>query len=148
MASYRRQRPELRRLSAERVEEELSKIMEQVERPSRALWLWRESGALETLAPPLARLDALTLASLDCLPRPVRVGGGGGGPMATARADARRLNRLAALFVGQSEADTARSLKELRFSNQDTAWIAGLAGAWAAGAAEMEQTLGSHGHAQ
>ncbi len=133
--------PELHRLSAERVKEELSKIMEQVEKPSRALWLWRESGALQTLVPPLAQLDALTLGSLDCLPRPIRVGGGG--PVATARADARRLNRLAALFVGQSEGDTTRSLKALRFSNQDTAWIAGLAAGWQAVAVDMEQALES-----
>ncbi len=38
--------PHLGRLSAERVKQELEKTMEQVERPGRALELWRDSGAL------------------------------------------------------------------------------------------------------
>src|SRR5215831_14154773 len=40
--------PHLGRLSAERVKQELDKTMEQVECPSRALRLWRDTGAFET----------------------------------------------------------------------------------------------------
>lgn len=130
--------PELSRLSAERVKEELSKIMGQVVRPSRAIRLWRESGALAVLVPALADLDAVTIASLDCLARP----DGKGGARSRARADARRLARLAALFVGLSDTATRRSLKALRFSNQDAEWIAMLAAGWQAVGADIEKTLG------
>jgi tRNA nucleotidyltransferase (CCA-adding enzyme) len=81
----------LDRLSAERVREELMKVLEKDPSPSGALSLWAASGALERVAPELAAivgrdvpdletsLDAWTLAciSLDVLPasRPwVRLG--------------------------------------------------------------------------
>src|SRR5689334_10137731 len=44
----------LGRLSPERVKQELEKTMQQVERPSTALSLWRESGAFATVVPSLA----------------------------------------------------------------------------------------------
>ncbi len=66
----------LTQLSAERVKEELSKTMTQVAKPSSALRMWRESGALSALVPRLADLDAITMASLDCLAPPGRPIGG------------------------------------------------------------------------
>src|ERR687885_1356861 len=41
--------PHLGRLSRERVKQELEQTMEQVDRPGRALTLWRDSGALASL---------------------------------------------------------------------------------------------------
>jgi tRNA nucleotidyltransferase (CCA-adding enzyme) len=128
---------DLNRLSAERVKEELSKIMDQVARPSRAISLWRDSGALGVLVPALAHVDPVVVASLDYLARPAR----GVGARGAARSDARRLARLAALFVGHSADDTRRSLRSLRFSNQYADWIAGLAGAWAQVGNDIERTL-------
>jgi tRNA nucleotidyltransferase (CCA-adding enzyme) len=130
---------DLRRLSAERVKEELSKIMDQVVRPSRAISLWQSSGALAVLVPVLADPDPVAIASLDFLAPPRA--DGAAGELGAARARARRLSRLASLFTGHSGDETQQSLKALRFSNQETDWIAGLAGAWADVGADIERTL-------
>jgi len=70
--------PELPHLSAERVREELNKVMSETERPSVALRLFAESGALRSLYPELEALrgaerseDAWerTLAAVDAVPR-------------------------------------------------------------------------------
>jgi tRNA nucleotidyltransferase (CCA-adding enzyme) len=61
---------QLRRLSAERVKQELEKTMDQLPRPSAALTLWVKSGAMATLVPSLADIDATTLTAVDCAPVP------------------------------------------------------------------------------
>jgi tRNA nucleotidyltransferase (CCA-adding enzyme) len=139
----------LSRLSAERVKEELTKTMVQVARPSRAVALWRDSGALAALIPGLAALDAVTVASIDCLPQPGRSidGGAPGAARATARADARRLARLAALFLAVAPDDARQALKALRFSNADAEWIASLAAGWQAVGPEIERALRASGGA-
>ena len=77
--------PHLAELSAERVREELVKVLSQIRQASRALELYRLSGALEQLFPELAALEGerptgdgpdlwmLTLHAVDALPpsRPV-----------------------------------------------------------------------------
>ena len=134
--------PYLTRLSAERVKDELTKTMDQVERPSRALALWRDSGALSVLVPALAGVDETTIASLDCLPAPRRGGGTAGSARATARADARRLARLAALFIALPADHVRQALRALRFSNADVEWMAALAAGWNAVGSHMERALG------
>jgi tRNA nucleotidyltransferase (CCA-adding enzyme) len=84
-----RSAPHLGRLSAERVKQELEKTMEQVERPSEALEMWRRSGALGTLIPVLEHTAASTFASLDALTKPR------GGP----RNDERRVLLITAAFL-------------------------------------------------
>src|SRR5262249_46296061 len=70
--------PYLRRLSPERVKQELDKTFDQVRRPSDALSIWQESGAFASLIPPLAALtaDALTVPDYTACPgnprRPAR----------------------------------------------------------------------------
>lgn len=108
--------PQLGQLSAERVKQELEKTMDQVPRPARALRWWRSSGALETLVPALAAINDLTLASIDCLPAP-------GLP----NRPQRRTNRLAALFADLDEPTATRTLRALKFSNADVAWMAAVA---------------------
>jgi tRNA nucleotidyltransferase (CCA-adding enzyme) len=110
--------PHMGRLSAERVKQELEKTMEQVERPGRALRLWRESGALATLVPPLAQIEDRWLDALDCLPLPTL----------TTR-PRRRLDRLTMLFLPLG-AGAERAAKSLRFANADAAWIGALAARW------------------
>ncbi len=124
--------PALFQLSAERVKQELEKTMDQVREPSRALRLWRDSGALAALIPRLAGIGAVTIASLDQLPLPR-------GP----RRDGRRMNRLAALFVGDGldERAARAAVRELRFSNAQADWIAALAGRWTTLGREMEHVL-------
>jgi tRNA nucleotidyltransferase (CCA-adding enzyme) len=139
--------PYLTQLSAERVKEELAKTMTQVAKPSTALRMWRESGALSVLVPRLAELDAITVASLDCLAQPGRPIGGDtpAAARSVARADARRLARLAAMFLAMPPDAGLRALKALRFSNADAEWIASLAGAWQLIGPEMERTLAGGG---
>ncbi len=115
--------PDLPRLSAERIAQELEKTMEQVRRPSLALDRWRASGALRTLIPALGALDDATIASLDHLPR------------------RRKELRLAALFFGIDGDAALRAAVALRFSRQRAQWIAGLAGAWAALGSDITEAL-------
>ena len=107
--------PHLGRLSAERVKQELEKTMEQVERPGRAFELWRDSGALRVLLPPLERMTSATLRTLDHLPR-------GTGK----RASQRKMIRLAALFSELSPREAEQVARKLRFSNAQIAWIGGV----------------------
>ena len=104
--------PHLGRLSAERVKQELEKTMEQVERPGRALELWRETGALRALLPAVADISSVALRTLDCLPR-------AGGK----RASQRKMLRLVALFGELPPREAEKTARKLRFSNQQIAWI-------------------------
>ena len=140
-AAIRESAPFLTRLSAERVKDELTKTMEQVERPSRAIALWRDSGALSVLVPALATVDEVTIASLDWLPTPRYERGTAPSARSTARGDARRLSRLAALFISLPADRVRAALKALRFSNADGEWMAALAAGWSAVAAPMQQAL-------
>lgn len=115
-----RSAPLLTRLSAERVQQELVKTMQQVDRPSVALRLWRDSGALAAIVAPLAGVSDVALATLDGLPRET----------AARHAPQRTPNRLAALFLDVPAAQVRRTLVDLRFSKHDTTWIASLADAW------------------
>jgi tRNA nucleotidyltransferase (CCA-adding enzyme) len=109
--------PDLPRLSAERIAQEIEKTIEQVRRPSLAFARWRDSGALRVLVPALAELDDTTIASLDCVsPR-------------------RKELRLAALFL------TARGEITLSWKKSRSKWMESLAEAWAALGPEIESTL-------
>ncbi len=107
--------PHLTELSAERVRDELLKILDADPRPSRALELYRSSGALAVLYPELAGLDEAawgrTLAVVDRLPR------------------GRPLLRLAALLGETPSRDAAAVLVRLRLSNVKTDHTARRAGA-------------------
>jgi tRNA nucleotidyltransferase (CCA-adding enzyme) len=107
--------PHLTRLSAERIKQELEKTMDQVARPSRALRLWRESRALEILIPVSAAVSDLALGTLDELPVPLGK-----------RASQRRMLRLAALFLDVPPRQAERTLRDLKFSNQQVAWVSAL----------------------
>lgn len=108
--------PHLGRLSAERVKQELEKTMEQVARPALALERWRAAGALGALVPPLHDAPSERFAALDYLPLP----GLAGRPQ-------RKVLRLAALFFGDDRRSADVTLRALKFSNADTAWIVRLA---------------------
>lgn len=113
----------LARLSAERVQQELVKTMEQVRRPSTALRLWRSGGAFNALIAPLAEVGDDILGAVDCV----------GWPEATQRPElreSRTLLRLAVLFTGMEVAAVDDALRALRFSNQKADWIAGLVLRW------------------
>ncbi|MDQ3950906.1 MAG: CCA tRNA nucleotidyltransferase, partial [Gemmatimonadota bacterium] len=114
--------PQLRRLSAERVRQELEKTMDQLPRPSAALALWLESGAMNVLVPDLANADALTLAAVDCVPTPP------GG--VARRRRARRIARFAVLFSGLDGAATGAALAALRFSKSDATAVATVVDRW------------------
>jgi tRNA nucleotidyltransferase (CCA-adding enzyme) len=111
--------PELGRLSAERVKQEIEKTMDQVALPSKAFGMWRDTGAFGTLIPALAHVTDRQLAPLDHLRRPL-----------LPRRPARRITRIAALFASVPGPTVRKTLKDLRFSNSDTDWIAALVERW------------------
>jgi tRNA nucleotidyltransferase (CCA-adding enzyme) len=132
LAAIRSSAPYLTRLSHERVQQELVKTMEQVRRPSHALRLWRDVGALRVLVPALAELDEIALATLDQLPRAEE------GAMVRPQ---RTPNRLAALFLDVPAAEARRALSALRFSKHETAWVGSIVERWQTVGAEMTATL-------
>jgi len=111
--------PQMTRLSAERVKQEIEKTMEQVRLPSQAFAKWRDSGAFATLIPSLANITDHQLKPLDHLRRPILPG-----------RPARKSTRIAALFVAAPPDTVRKTLKELRFSNSETEWIALLVDRW------------------
>jgi tRNA nucleotidyltransferase (CCA-adding enzyme) len=111
--------PELSRLSAERVKQEIEKTMDQVRLPSKAFAMWRDTGAFGTLIPSLARVTDRQLSPLDHLRRPLVPG-----------RPARRSTRIAALFASMPAATVKKTLKDLRFSNSESEWIALLVERW------------------
>jgi tRNA nucleotidyltransferase (CCA-adding enzyme) len=111
--------PELSRLSAERVKQEIEKTMDQVRFPSKAFAMWRDTGAFGTLIPSLAHITDRQLLPLDHLRRPLLL-----------RRPARRITRIAGLFASVPAATVRKTLKDLRFSNSETEWIAILVERW------------------
>ena len=110
--------PHLVRLSAERVKQELEKTMEQVARPSEALRMWKDSGALAVLVPELVEADE-AIRAVDCAARP-----------SLSRRPGRRLARMAVLFSELSPSAAYRVAMRLRFSKNDAQWIAQVAERW------------------
>jgi len=117
LTAIRSSAPYLTRLSAERVQQEIVKTMEQVERPSVAFRLWRETGAFVALVPALATISDVALATIDNLPR--ASAGGRTAPQRTS-------NRLAALFLDVPPGDVRPALTALRFSKHETSWVGAL----------------------
>src|SRR3954464_7301883 len=93
--------------------------MDQVALPSKAFTMWRDTGAFGTLIPSLAHVTDRQLAPLDHLRRPL-----------LPRRPARRSTRIAALLASVPAATVRKTLKDLRFSNSDTEWIAILVERW------------------
>lgn len=111
--------PHLTRLSAERVKQELEKTMDQLVRPSAAIELWLETGAMKTLVPDLASVSAEAVQALDHAAVP-------GLP----RRPGRRLVRLA-ILASDLDAGKAMSLAtRLRFSKHDAQWLSALVERW------------------
>jgi tRNA nucleotidyltransferase (CCA-adding enzyme) len=111
--------PHLGRLSAERVKQEIEKTMEQVAWPSTAFRRWRDSGAFASLIPVLAVVGDAALQAADYVARP-----------ALRNRPDRRSLRIAALLSGLDYRTTEQTVRALRFSNHDIAWISGLVDRW------------------
>ncbi len=124
--------PHLQPLSAERVSQELEKVMSQVSRPSAAIALWRESGALAALVPALAGIGPVTERALDCLARP------------RAAVDlGRTWRRVDALFWEVDGATAHEAAVALRLANARARLIAHLASCWHRLGAAIDERLGS-----
>ena len=117
--AIRESAPHLTRLSAERVKQELEKTMDQVAAPSRALSLWRDSGALAVLVPELGGLTEEALRALDYAAQP-------GLP----RKPGRRLTRLAVLLSDTANAEVFQVATRLRFSKHEAHWLTTLVDHW------------------
>lgn len=111
--------PFLSRLSPERVKQEIEKTMEQALRPSSAFRRWRDAGAFASVVPALASVSESALDATDHLPRP--------GPRTRPQ---RRALRIAALLSDLSGTAAEATLRALRFSNMDIAWIGALVARW------------------
>jgi tRNA nucleotidyltransferase (CCA-adding enzyme) len=122
-AAIARSAPYLPRLSRERVKQEIEKTVEQVRCPSRAFELWRDSGALAALVPPLAGQHPLAFASADHVPLPAAT-------LRPERSDARRIERIVSLFLDLPGRDVRLALHDLRFSNVDVRAMSRLAELW------------------
>lgn len=112
--------PDMGRLSAERVKQEIEKTMDQVRLPSKAFGLWHSSGAFKTLVPQLSDVSVQDLAILDHL------------RIATPelkRRSQRRILRIAALFSLAPD-HVERTLRDLRFANWEVAWIGSALNRW------------------
>ncbi|MGH9419461.1 MAG: hypothetical protein ACRD3J_05765, partial [Thermoanaerobaculia bacterium] len=122
--------PYMSRLSAERVKQEIEKTMEQVLLPARAFGLWKASGAFATLIPTLADITDIELATLNYLCAPTLPG-----------RPQRRIARLIGLFAAVPPGNVLETLKGLRFSNADAAWVSGTVSRWAAMEPELRDAL-------
>lgn len=127
--AIRESAPHLTRLSAERVKQEIEKTLDQVSSPSRALTLWRESGALKVLVPELANISDEALRALDCAAQP-------GLP----RKPGRRLSRLAVLF-SDVPTDVFGVASRLRFSKHEAQWITSIVERWQSLEPAMSKSL-------
>lgn len=132
LAAIESSAPFLTRLSAERVQQEIVKTMEQVTRPGVAFGIWRDTGALAALVPPLAHTSAVALATLDELPR-----AGTAGRLLPQRTS----NRLAGLFLDLSPSAARNALTALRFSKHETGWVTTIVERWTALGEEMSTVL-------
>jgi tRNA nucleotidyltransferase (CCA-adding enzyme) len=119
LEAIRESAPHLGRLSAERVKQEIEKTMDQVERPGDAFRIWKSAGAFGTLIPKLAA------ASDDALAVPNHLA-----PPGPARRPQRRVLRIAGLLAGLDAQTVSRILTDLRFSKQETSWIAAVVDRW------------------
>lgn len=124
--------PHLGRLSPERVQQEIVKTLEQVAKPSTAFSLWQSSGAFAALVPPLADAPPERFTIADALPRP-----------SLRTRPARRLLRLASLFVDVPTADVRETLRQLRFANSDVDAVARITDGWRAVGADIGAALSS-----
>jgi tRNA nucleotidyltransferase (CCA-adding enzyme) len=111
--------PFLTRLSVERVKQELDKTMEQVRAPSRALALWKDSGALGVLIPELGSVTDEVVRAVDCAAQP-----------GLSRRPGRRLIRLAVLASELSPDQVSRLATRLKFSKDEAKWILALSERW------------------
>lgn len=132
LAAIRGSAAHLTRLSAERVQQELVKTMEQVARPRAALALWRGSGALGVLVPALRDIQDISLATLDCLPRSGAAG---------RTVPQRTANRIAALFLDCTPLDARAALTALRFSKHEINWSVAMVERWRAIGGALTDTL-------
>jgi len=124
----------LTRLSAERVQQELVKTMQQVNAPSGALRMWRDTGALGVLVPSLDAIDDVALATLDHLARDGAAG---------RERPQRTSNRIAALFLDTPPRDVRAAMNDLRFSKHETNWSTYIAERWVNVAPEIAAAFAS-----
>ena len=129
-AAIERSAPHLGRLSAERIKQELEKTMDQVVTPSRAMRLWKQSGAFRILLPELAAVEEHVLLALDCTQLP-----------GLSRRPGRRLTRLAVLFSDVPGKALPQLAARLRFSNDDARWLATLIDRWRTVGADIGEAL-------
>ncbi|HVX40153.1 MAG TPA: CCA tRNA nucleotidyltransferase [Gemmatimonadaceae bacterium] len=129
LGAIRASAPFLGRLSPERVKQELDKTMEQVRCPSRALAVWRDTGAFETLLPVLGTVSPATLAASDYAGIPNKA------------KPARRAIRYAAMLSELSPGDVASVMTALRSSRHEMQAVSTVVERWHVLGEEMTRAL-------
>ena len=129
LGAIRASAPYLGRLSPERVKQELDKTMEQVRCPSRALVVWKDVGAFETLIPAVGTISAISLAAPDYVGMPNRA------------KPARRAIRYAAMLAELSPAEVTRVLTALRTSRHELQAVTTIVERWHALGEEIASAL-------
>lgn len=134
--------PHLGRLSRERVKQEIEKTLDQVTQPSLTFRMWRDAGAFESVVPELAKISDATLGAVDAVCKAAAAEDlATAGPRVRARADRQRFLRLTALFSELSPEVAERTLRSLRFSNQQISQIVLLLRSWSALGNDMREQL-------
>ena len=99
--------------------------------PRRAFELWKTSGAFAALIPSLANISDVELATLDHLCPPSLSG-----------RPQRKIARMIGLFAAASPHEAVlETLKALRFSNADSAWVHGVISRWSAMEGDLREKL-------
>ena len=122
----------LDQLSVERVLQEWTKTLAQVNCPSRAFVHWRDSGALAVLVPALIPVSREFFAAIDHVPLASR-------SARAERAALRALLRLALPFMPLGGAAARAALTALRASNSEIAFASAVAESWSTDGAELER---------
>lgn len=130
LQAIRESAPHLTRLSAERVKQELEKTMDQLAKPSSAIRLWIETGAMSTLIPEVAHASEEAIQALDAAGRP-----------GLSRRPGRRLVRLALLASDLKGNEAFGVATRLRFSKHDAQWLSALVDRWRALGTEIGEGL-------
>ena len=124
---------DLTRLSMERVLQEWTKTLTQVQCPSDAFARWRDAGAIASVLPSLDAVPTEFFDAIDHVPPPWRTS-------RPERQTLRTMTRLALPFVALGSIGAQSAMTALRASKHDAGFAASVAASWA----DVGTTVAAH----